>query len=130
MIEALVAAYQDTYSNVHRGLHFLSEASTDAYEAVRGKVAHFVGAKSGDEIVLTAGATMALNMIAQCWALPRLKAGDEILISIGGSVAHAPTAVEGTADSTHWRHRRHHIGWGLLKTPAIIYSYRQLVLVY
>jgi cysteine desulfurase/selenocysteine lyase len=41
-----------------------------------------MGAKSGDEIVLTAGATMALNMIAQCWALPRLKAGDEILISI------------------------------------------------
>ena len=82
VIDALVSAYCDTYSNVHRGLHFLSEASTDAYEAVRGKVAHFIGAKSGDEIVLTAGATMALNMIAQCWALPRLKAGDEILISI------------------------------------------------
>ncbi|MDC1408686.1 cysteine desulfurase [Candidatus Puniceispirillum sp.] len=82
VIDALVSAYCDTYSNVHRGLHFLSEASTDAYEAVRGKVAHFIGAKSDDEIVLTAGATMALNMIAQCWALPRLKAGDEILISI------------------------------------------------
>ncbi len=82
VIDALVSAYCDTYSNVHRGLHFLSEASTDAYEAVRGKVAHFIGAKSGDEIVLTAGATMALNMIAQCWALPRLKAGDEILVSI------------------------------------------------
>ena len=82
VIDALVLAYCDTYSNVHRGLHFLSEASTDAYESVRGKVAHFIGAKSGDEIVLTAGATMALNMIAQCWALPRLNAGDEILISI------------------------------------------------
>ncbi|MDA9882712.1 aminotransferase class V-fold PLP-dependent enzyme, partial [bacterium] len=82
VIDALVSAYCDTYSNVHRGLHFLSEASTDAYEAVRGKVAHFIGAKSGDEIVLTAGATMALNMIAQCWALPRLNSGDEILISI------------------------------------------------
>jgi len=67
---------------VHRGLHFLSEASTDAYEAVRGKVAHFIGAASGDEIVLTAGATMSINMIAHCWALPRLQAGDEILISI------------------------------------------------
>ena len=82
VMDALVSAYCDTYSNVHRGLHFLSEASTDAYEAVRGKVAHFIGAKSGDEIVLTAGATMALNMIAQCWALPKLNAGDEILISI------------------------------------------------
>ena len=82
VIEALVSAYQDTYSNVHRGLHFLSEASTDAYEAVRGKVAGFIGAASGDEIVLTAGATMSLNLIAQSWAAPRLQAGDEILISI------------------------------------------------
>ena len=82
VIDALVAAYQDTYSNVHRGLHFLSEASTDAYEAVRGKVADFIGAASGDEIVLTAGATMSLNLIAQSWALPRLQAGDEILLSI------------------------------------------------
>ena len=82
VMEALVSAYQDTYSNVHRGLHFLSEASTDAYEAVRGKVAGFIGAASGDEIVLTAGATMSLNLIAQSWAAPRLQAGDEILISI------------------------------------------------
>ena len=82
VIDALVSAYCDTYSNVHRGLHFLSEASTDAYEAVRGKVAQFIGAQSGDEIVLTAGATMSLNLIAQCWAMPRLQAGDEILISI------------------------------------------------
>ena len=82
VIDALISAYSETYSNVHRGLHFLSEASTDAYEAVRGKVAQFIGAQSGDEIVLTAGATMSLNLIAQCWAMPRLQAGDEILISI------------------------------------------------
>jgi cysteine desulfurase/selenocysteine lyase len=82
VMDALLAAYTETYANVHRGLHFLSEASTDAYEAVRGKVAHFIGAASGDEIVLTAGATMSINMIAQCWALPRLQADDEILISI------------------------------------------------
>ena len=82
VMDALLAAYTETYANVHRGLHFLSEASTDAYEAVRGKVAHFIGAASGDEIVLTAGATMSINMIAQCWALPRLQSGDEILISI------------------------------------------------
>jgi cysteine desulfurase/selenocysteine lyase len=82
VMEALLSAYQDTYSNVHRGLHFLSEASTDAYEAVRGKVASFIGAASSDEIVLTAGATMSLNLIAQSWAAPRLQGGDEILISI------------------------------------------------
>lgn len=82
VIDALTSAYTNTYSNVHRGLHFLSEASTDAYEAVRQKVAGFIGAPSPDEIVLSAGATMSLNMIAHSWALPRLQAGDEILISI------------------------------------------------
>ncbi len=82
VMDALMLAYTDTYSNVHRGLHFLSEASTDAYEAVRGSVASFIGAGSGDEVVFTSGATMALNLIARCWAEPRLQPGDEILISI------------------------------------------------
>ncbi len=82
VMDALMLAYTDTYSNVHRGLHFLSEASTDAYEAVRGSVASFIGATSGDEIIFTSGATMALNLIARCWAEPRLQPGDEILISI------------------------------------------------
>ena len=82
VMDALMLAYTDTYSNVHRGLHFLSEASTDAYEAVRGSVASFIGAASGDEIVFTSGATMALNLIARCWAEPRLQPGDEMLISI------------------------------------------------
>jgi cysteine desulfurase/selenocysteine lyase len=82
VMDALMLAYTDTYSNVHRGLHFLSEASTDAYEAVRGSVASFIGAASGDEIVFTSGATMGLNLIARCWAEPRLQPGDEILISI------------------------------------------------
>ena len=82
VLDALMRAYTDTYSNVHRGLHFLSEASTDAYEAVRGSVASFIGAGSGNEIVFTSGATMALNLIARCWAEPRLQPGDEILISI------------------------------------------------
>ena len=82
VMDALMLAYTDTYSNVHRGLHFLSEASTDAYEAVRGSVASFIGAASGDEIVFTSGATMALNLIARCWAEPLLQPNDEILISI------------------------------------------------
>ena len=82
VMDALMLAYTDTYSNVHRGLHFLSEASTDAYEAVRGSVASLIGAASGDEIVFTSGATMALNLIARCWAEPLLQPNDEILISI------------------------------------------------
>ena len=82
VLDALMSAYQDTYANVHRGLHFLSEASTDLYEAVRGKGAGVIGAASGDESVLPSGATMSLNLVARCWAQPRRQSGDEILISI------------------------------------------------
>ena len=66
---------------MHRGLHFLSEASTDAYEAVRGKVADFIGAASGDEIVLTRWRHHVTKF--DCTKLTaRLQAGDEILLSI------------------------------------------------
>ena len=59
VLDTMSSAYSQTYANVHRGLHYLSEASTDAYEAVRGKVAHLIGARSEKEIVFTSGATMA-----------------------------------------------------------------------
>ena len=82
VIDALTSAYLDTYANVHRGLHFLSEASTDLYEGVRGKVAGFLGAGSHDEIVLTSSATAAFNLVARSWAETKLGPGDEILVSI------------------------------------------------
>ena len=82
VLDAVQSAYEDTYSNVHRGLHFLSEASTDAYEAVRGKVAGWLGASSEDEIIFTSGATMSLNLIAQCHGPLVAGEGDEILISV------------------------------------------------
>ena len=82
VIDALTSAYLDTYANVHRGLHFLSEASTDLYESVRGKVAGFLGAESHNEIVLTSSATAAFNLVARSWAETKLGPGDEILISI------------------------------------------------
>ena len=82
VIDALTSAYLDTYANVHRGLHFLSEASTDLYEGVRGKVAGFLGAGSHDEIVLTSSATAAFNLVARSWAETKLGPGDEILVSV------------------------------------------------
>ena len=82
VLDAIMAAYSHSYSNVHRGLHLLSEESTDAYEATRGKVAGLINALSSDESVFTSGATMALNLIARSWGGANLKAGDEILISI------------------------------------------------
>ena len=82
VLDTMSSAYSQTYANVHRGLHYLSEASTDAYEAVRGKVAQLIGARSEKEIVFTSGATMALNLIAHCYGNTHLGEGDEVLISI------------------------------------------------
>lgn len=82
VLDALQAAYGETYANVHRGLHYLSEASTDAYEAVRQKVAGLINAPSSNEVIFTSGATMSLNLIAQCWGSANLSSGDEILITI------------------------------------------------
>ena len=82
VLDALASAYAETYANVHRGLHYLSEASTDAYEAVRQKVAGLINAPSSNEVIFTSGATMSLNLIAQCWGSANLQDGDEILISI------------------------------------------------
>ena len=82
VLDALQKAYGETYANVHRGLHYLSEASTDAYEAVRGKVANLINAKSTKEVIFTSGATMSLNLIAQCWGGENLSEGDEIVITI------------------------------------------------
>ena len=82
VLDSLHSAYSETYANVHRGLHYLSEASTDAYEAVRGKVAKFIHATDEKEVVFTSGATMSLNLIAHSYGNTYLKAGDEVLITV------------------------------------------------
>ncbi|WP_299420782.1 cysteine desulfurase [uncultured Shimia sp.] len=82
VIDAITQAYSMEYANVHRGLHYLSNLATDKYEAVRGKIAKFLNAASEDEIVLNSGTTEGINMVAYGWAMPRLKAGDEIILSV------------------------------------------------
>ncbi|MEO9780404.1 MAG: cysteine desulfurase [Sedimentitalea sp.] len=82
VIDAVTRGYAEEYSNVHRGLHFLSNLSTEKYEAVRGTIARFLGAESEDEIVLNSGTTEGINMVAYGWAMPRLEAGDEIVLSV------------------------------------------------
>ena len=82
VLDALSSAYSETYANVHRGLHYLSEASTDAYEAVRGKVASFINATDPAEVVFTSGATMGLNLIAHAYGNTYLSEGDEVLITV------------------------------------------------
>ncbi len=82
VIDAVTRAYAEEYSNVHRGLHYLSNLSTDRYEAVRGKLAAFLGAASEDEIIFNSGTTEGINMVAYGWAAPRIEPGDEILLSV------------------------------------------------
>ena len=82
VIDAMSRAYEEDYSNVHRGLHTLSTLSTEAYEGVRGKIARFIGAPDADGIVMNTGTTMGINLIAYGWAMPRMEAGDEIVLSI------------------------------------------------
>lgn len=80
VIDALADYYSRYNSNVHRGVHALSEEATKAYEGSRERVAKFLGA-SADEIVFTRGTTEAINLVAQAWARNTLKTGDEIIIS-------------------------------------------------
>ncbi|MEX0278183.1 MAG: cysteine desulfurase [Ruegeria sp.] len=82
VIDAVTQAYSQEYSNVHRGLHFLSNLATEKYEAVRGTVARFLGVSNEDEIVLNSGTTEGINLVAYGWAMPRLQAGDEIVLSV------------------------------------------------
>ncbi|MEO1306764.1 MAG: cysteine desulfurase [Pseudomonadota bacterium] len=82
VIDAVTEAYAHEYSNVHRGLHYLSNVATEKYEAVRGTIARFLGVADETEIVFTTGTTEGINLVAYGWAMPRLTAGDEIILSV------------------------------------------------
>jgi cysteine desulfurase/selenocysteine lyase len=82
VIDAVTQAYSSEYANVHRGLHYLSNLATDKYESVRSKVAKFLNSSVEDSIVFNSGTTEGINLIAYAWAMPRLQAGDEIVLSI------------------------------------------------
>jgi len=82
VIDTVTNAYSMEYANVHRGLHYLSNLATDKYEAVRGTVSRFLNADSEDEIVLNSGTTEGINLVAYGWAMPRMEAGDEIVLSV------------------------------------------------
>lgn len=82
VIDAVTRAYSMEYANVHRGLHYLSNLATEKYEAVRGKIAKFLGVTNENEIVLTSGTTEGINLVAYGWAMPRFKEGDEIVLSV------------------------------------------------
>lgn len=82
VLDRLDAAYTTQYANVHRGLHYLANEATEAYEVAREKVARYLNAKRKEEIVFTRNATEAINLVAYTFGRERIKPGDEIVLSI------------------------------------------------
>ena len=103
VIEALDRYYRAENSNIHRGVHYLSEQATDAYEATRAKAARFIGATDPDEIIFVRGATEGINLISHGFTESVLQPGDEILI-------------------THMEHHANIVPWQIAaqKTGAIL----------
>lgn len=81
VIEAIDRYYRLENSNIHRGVHYLSEQATDAYEMTRSKVAQFIGAEDADEVIFVRGATEGINLVAQGFVESVFQPGDEILIT-------------------------------------------------
>jgi cysteine desulfurase/selenocysteine lyase len=82
VLDRLHHAYTAEYANVHRGLHYLANAATEAYEGARERVRAFLNASRAEEIVFTRNATEAVNLVAYTFGRERIKAGDEIVLSI------------------------------------------------
>ena len=97
VIDAIIEAYTHWNSNIHRGVHHLSQVATSKHEEARKKVAEFIGAKSSDEIIFTKGTTDSINSLAFCFGelmlndkmsaslndgmMPYIQEGDEIIVS-------------------------------------------------
>lgn len=82
VLHALDNTYRTSYANIHRGAHYLSTLATEKYEAAREKVRTFLNARETSEIIFTSNATGALNLVASSFARPRIKEGDEIILSV------------------------------------------------
>lgn len=82
VIDAVRYVYEHEYANVHRGVHYMSEHATDAYEGARVKVQRFINAKHDHEIIFTRNSTEAINMVAGTFGRRFLEPGDEIIISV------------------------------------------------
>ncbi|WP_426411694.1 cysteine desulfurase [Bradyrhizobium ganzhouense] len=82
VLDRLMRAYTSEYANVHRGLHYLANVATEAYEGARTKVAQFVNARRSEEIIFTRNATEAINLVASSYGQPNIGNGDEIVLSV------------------------------------------------
>jgi cysteine desulfurase/selenocysteine lyase len=80
VIDAVVRVFTEQAGNVHRGVHALSEAATEAYDAARDDIARFIGGRP-DEVVLTSGTTAALNLVAHAWGRAHVGPGDAVVVT-------------------------------------------------
>ena len=81
VIEAVTGYYERENANIHRGIHYLSELATAAYESARETLKRFLGAAEAEEIIFTRGTTESINLVAQSFGRSRIKPGDEIIVS-------------------------------------------------
>lgn len=81
VIEAQSRVYREQNANVHRGVHWLSQETTDAYEKSRRKIARHLGIKDDAEIIFTRGTTEAINMVSRTWGLANVQAGDRLVVT-------------------------------------------------
>ncbi len=107
VINAMNEVFESYYSNVHRGVHWTSQHSTEAFELGRKTVANFLNANSDNEIIFTRGATESINLVAHSWGRLNLKAGDEVIIS----------HMEHHANIVPWQILRQDIGIDLKVVP-------------
>ncbi len=81
VIQRIVDTYEQSYANVHRGIHSLSESATDLYEQSRQKIQRFINAETPEQVIFTTGATAGINLVARSWGDANLGEGDEILVT-------------------------------------------------
>lgn len=81
VIDSLVKYYEESNSNIHRGVHYLSEKATEEYEAVREVIRRFLNAEKSCELIYTRGTTEAINLVASTFGRANIEAGDEIIVS-------------------------------------------------
>ena len=82
VISTISDVYSTEYSNVHRGVHYMSQKATDAMEAAREKIRSFINANNIREVIFVRGATEGINLVASSWGRSNLKVGDEIILSV------------------------------------------------
>lgn len=107
VIQTLDDYYQRHNSNVHRGVHTLSEEATQAYEDARVRVAHFINAPSPKQVIFTSGTTAGINLVAYTWGRANLGPGDEVLI----------TEMEHHSNIVPWQILRDQLGFTLRYVP-------------